>query len=176
MSKGINLLDILADSLLEPEFDTSTVLIQAHTAKLPTPEKVKAKKGKSEWKLAIALPDTQIGFRKYEDGTLDPFHDVHAINVAMQIVAAMEEEHGIDKMINLGDTLDLPMFGKYATFLVEREGGVGFEKGTIDADLLNRKMNGQNLPIVVAGAESFTRSMHGLINGMGLNPVIKTIE
>jgi hypothetical protein len=33
----------------------------------------------------------------------------------MQIVAAMEEEHGIDKVVNLGDTLDLPMFGKYAT-------------------------------------------------------------
>jgi hypothetical protein len=78
MSKGLNLLDILADALLEPEVDTSTVLIQANTAKLPTPEKAKVKKGKSDWKLAIALPDTQIGFRKYEDGTLDPFHDVHA--------------------------------------------------------------------------------------------------
>jgi predicted phosphodiesterase len=32
----------------------------------------------------------------------------------MQIVSAMEQEYGIDKIINLGDTIDLPMFGKYA--------------------------------------------------------------
>jgi predicted phosphodiesterase len=115
MSKSLNLLEILAESLLEPEVETSTVLIQASTAKLPKPTKAKNKKGKSDWNLAIVLPDTQIGYRKYEDGALDPFHDVHAIDVAMQIVAAMEEEHGIDKVVNLGDTLDLPMFGKYAT-------------------------------------------------------------
>lgn len=115
MSKNLTLLDILADALLDPEVDTSTILIQANTAKLPRPVKTKAKKGKTAWNLAIVLPDTQIGFRKYEDGTLDPFHDIHAINVAMQVVAAMEEEYGVDKVINLGDTLDLPMFGKYAT-------------------------------------------------------------
>ena len=44
MSKNLTLLDILADALLDPEVDTSTVLIQANTAKLPRPVKTKAKK------------------------------------------------------------------------------------------------------------------------------------
>ena len=116
MSKSVDLLDILFDALADPQVDVSTPLIQAKAAELLKPSKAKVKnKKKNDWKLAVALPDTQIGFRKYEDGTLDPFHDVHAINVAMQVIAALEEEYGVDKVINLGDTLDLPMFGKYAT-------------------------------------------------------------
>lgn len=111
---SVTVLDILAESLLDPIVDESTVLVQATAATLPKLKKVKAKKKTSDWKLAVALPDAQIGFRKYEDNTLDPFHDVHAIDVAMQIVGAVEEEYGIDKIVNLGDTIDLPMFGKYA--------------------------------------------------------------
>jgi predicted phosphodiesterase len=116
MPKSLDLLDILFEALADPQVDTSTPLIQAKAAALPKLSKAKTKNKKNnEWKLAVTLPDTQIGFRKYEDNTLDPFHDVHAINVAMQVLAALEEEHGVDKVINLGDTLDLPMFGKYAT-------------------------------------------------------------
>jgi hypothetical protein len=32
----------------------------------------------------------------------------------MQILSSLEAEYGVDKIINLGDTIDLPMFGKYA--------------------------------------------------------------
>ena len=114
MPTTISVLDILAEALLEPAIDTSTVLKPAVAATMPKTTKTKVSKKKTDWKLAVVLPDTQIGYRRYEDGTLDPFHDVHAINVAMQILSAMEQEYGVDKVINLGDTIDLPMFGKYA--------------------------------------------------------------
>lgn len=110
------ILDILSDSLTNPWPTQQANLFQAAPAKLPKTNKAKEKKKKSnEWKLAVALPDTQIGFRRYgEDLEKDPFHDVHAINVAMQVIASLEEEFGVDKVINLGDTIDFPMFGKYA--------------------------------------------------------------
>lgn len=110
----VNILDIISEALASPKLDASTQLKQATSASLPKPKKAKEKKGKNDWKLAVALPDTQIGYRRYEDGTLDPFHDVQAINVALQILSAVDKEYGVDKVINLGDTIDLPMFGKYA--------------------------------------------------------------
>lgn len=110
----LTLLDIISESLVSPTLDQPTDLKRATPASLPKPTKAKVKKGKTDWKLAVALPDTQIGFRRYDDGTLDPFHDVQAIEVALQILTAVDKEYGVDKVINLGDTLDLPMFGKYA--------------------------------------------------------------
>jgi hypothetical protein len=62
------------------------------------------------WKIAVCLPDPQIGFRQYEDGSLDPFHDVEAMSVALQIVEYLNP----DKVINLGDFLDLPSQGRWA--------------------------------------------------------------
>lgn len=73
----------------------------------------------SDWQTAVILPDPQIGFRQFEDGTLDPFHDDRAMDVAIQIVAALEDDRGVQQVVNLGDFLDLPAFGKYeqeATF------------------------------------------------------------
>ena len=66
----------------------------------------------SDWKVAVALPDPQIGYRKYEDGTVDPFHDEAAMDVALQIVG-LDHGHPLDQVINLGDFLDLPMYGTY---------------------------------------------------------------
>jgi predicted phosphodiesterase len=63
-----------------------------------------------EWKTAVVFPDPQIGFRKYDDGTLDPFHDEKAINVALQVAASLPH---VDQIINLGDFLDLPSQGKF---------------------------------------------------------------
>jgi predicted phosphodiesterase len=107
------ILDVLKQALAHPVLETSTTLIPATPATLPKTTKAKAKKKKTDWKLAVALPDAQIGFRKFEDNTFDPFHDVQAIGVAMQVLAMLEQEYGVDKVLNLGDTLDLPMFGKY---------------------------------------------------------------
>lgn len=60
-------------------------------------------------KICVILPDPQIGYRKFRDGSLDPFHDNKAVSVAMQIVADLQP----DKIVWLGDYLDLPMFGTF---------------------------------------------------------------
>lgn len=73
-------------------------------------EKVKSE---TDLKCAFIFPDPQIGYRKYEDGTLDPFHDEKAIDVALQIMAYVQEKFGIDVVINLGDFLDLPEHSKF---------------------------------------------------------------
>jgi hypothetical protein len=60
--------------------------------------------------VAVILPDPQIGYRQYEDGTLDPFHDERALDVAMQVLRDVQP----DRVIWLGDFLDLPEFGRFA--------------------------------------------------------------
>jgi hypothetical protein len=80
--------------------------------KLPWKPQVK-QKSETDLKCAFILPDPQIGYRKYEDGTLDPFHDDQAIDVALQIMAFVQEKYGIDVVINLGDFLDLPEHSKF---------------------------------------------------------------
>jgi hypothetical protein len=57
----------------------------------------------------MILPDPQIGFRLYEDGTLDPFHDEQAIDVALQITAVVQP----DLVLWLGDYLDLAEFSHF---------------------------------------------------------------
>lgn len=66
------------------------------------------KKSEGDWKLAALMPDTQIGYRVYEDGSVIEFHSEKAINVAMQIVSYAHKQFGVDTIVNLGDTIDLP--------------------------------------------------------------------
>lgn len=61
------------------------------------------------WKTAVILPDTQIGYRRYEDGQLDPFHDEAAMDVALQVIRHLRP----DVIVNLGDFVDFPEFGTY---------------------------------------------------------------
>jgi predicted phosphodiesterase len=68
----------------------------------------------SAWKTAVILPDPQIGFRRYENGHLDPFHDLKAMNVALQIIAYEQTQNGVHQVVNLGDFLDLPSQGRFA--------------------------------------------------------------
>lgn len=70
-------------------------------------------KSQTKMRCAFILPDPQIGYRRYEDGTMDAFHDVAAIDVALQIMAYVQEKFGIDVAINLGDFLDLQEHSKY---------------------------------------------------------------
>lgn len=67
-----------------------------------------------QWKTTTVLPDPQIGWRLFENGELDPFHDAAAIDVALQIMAALEHDGGVDKNVNLGDFLDLPSQSRFA--------------------------------------------------------------
>ena len=63
----------------------------------------------------VVCPDPQIGFRRYEDGTLDPFHDEAAIAVTLQIIRDAKP----DRIVNLGDTCDFPEWS--SKFLVSPE-------------------------------------------------------
>jgi len=67
------------------------------------------------WKTAVILPDPQFGFRDVGDGDadLDPFHDDRAIDVALQVLAAVSSETRVDEIVNLGDFLDLPAHSRY---------------------------------------------------------------
>jgi len=73
-------------------------------------------KSATKLKCAVILPDPQIGYRRYEDGTLDPFHDPKAIETALKVTAYVQEKFGVDMIINLGDFLDLP---EHSRFVVE---------------------------------------------------------
>lgn len=62
------------------------------------------------WKTAVAGADTQIGFRKLDDGELDPFHDDKALALFNQLV----EIENPEQVILAGDILDLPEQGRFA--------------------------------------------------------------
>ena len=56
-------------------------------------------------RVALIMPDAQIGFRKcFDTGKLDPFHDRKALDLCLQ----MAEKIKPDDIILLGDMLDLP--------------------------------------------------------------------
>ncbi len=68
-----------------------------------------AGKKSGAWKTAVLLPDPQIGYRRLDDGTLDPFHDEEAIDVALQVL----NHERPDVAIWLGDFLDFAPFGRF---------------------------------------------------------------
>lgn len=60
-------------------------------------------------KTALILPDPQIGFRRTDDDTFEPFHDDSALAACL----ALASDLTLDKIVWLGDFLDLPAFGRY---------------------------------------------------------------
>ena len=70
----------------------------------------KAKAPNRDFKLAIALPDPQIGYRRNKDGELTSMHDEEALNLSLQII----QEYQPDLIINLGDLMDFAEFGSFA--------------------------------------------------------------
>lgn len=101
-----------ADGLVfVPSWDTGPewpVVQQAKPCLVKPPVSAKPKQTDG-WNTAVILPDPQIGYRRYEDGTLDPFHDEQAMAVALQLVKHLKPE----LVINLGDYLDLATFGTF---------------------------------------------------------------
>lgn len=95
-----------------PSWDTGPewpVVQQAKPCLVKPPVSAKPKQADG-WNTAVILPDTQIGYRKFLDtGELDPFHDERAMAVALQIVRHLRPEI----IVNLGDFVDFPEFGKY---------------------------------------------------------------
>lgn len=64
----------------------------------------------TRWETAVLIADTQIGFRFFEDGSSEPFHDEAAIDVALQIIAAENPE----QTVVMGDIADFASQGKFA--------------------------------------------------------------
>lgn len=93
---------------IEPKWDT---VQQAQPVTISAPKP--SKDLKTKHKIAVALPDPQIGGRFLFDKGWDPFHDEAAMDVALQIISFLEETDRIDWVINLGDFLDLPSQGRF---------------------------------------------------------------
>lgn len=75
-----------------------------------TPRRPSRRKRIRDHEVALILPDTQIAYRQYSDGTTDPFHDDEAMSVALQIAKDVKP----DRVVMLGDYLDLPSQSKHA--------------------------------------------------------------
>lgn len=70
-----------------------------------TPIALKVKIPARKLKVAVILPDAQVGFKKdLNTGKLTPLHDLKAVAIATQIIKDLKP----DKIIMLGDMLDLP--------------------------------------------------------------------
>jgi predicted phosphodiesterase len=114
VSEGLSsVFENLRQLLEAPDTDEPALIKPVAVAKLPKIKAPKQPKETGSWKLCVLLPDAQIGFRRYADNVLDPFHDVTTLQLAYTIMTHLEKEYGIDLVVNLGDTMDLPMFGKY---------------------------------------------------------------
>lgn len=59
--------------------------------------------------IVAVLPDMQIGFYRHPDGALEPTHDPAAIDGAIGLCRHIQP----DRVVLLGDNMDLPEFGKY---------------------------------------------------------------
>lgn len=68
-----------------------------------------AVKRNGAWQTAVVLPDIQIGYFRDSANDLHPTHDEAALSVALQITAAAKP----DRVILVGDNLDLPEMSKY---------------------------------------------------------------
>lgn len=77
--------------------------------KLPAPT-VKPKKA-VHFKTDIVVPDMQIGYYTGRDGQLEPTHDEKAIQIAIALIKDVQPE----RIVCVGDNLDLPEMGKYLT-------------------------------------------------------------
>ena len=58
---------------------------------------------------ALIVPDSQHGFRRRRDGTLEPLHDRRAVDLTIQIARLLQPS----EIVLLGDMLDLAPFGTY---------------------------------------------------------------
>ena len=61
------------------------------------------------WQTAVIVPDIQIGYYRDVHGELIPTHDEDAISLCMSMIRDLNPE----KVVLVGDNLDLPTMGKY---------------------------------------------------------------
>ena len=63
----------------------------------------------------LVIPDSQIGFRRLENGKLEPLHDVKACDVSTQVAAHLHRQHNLSTIILLGDMLDFAPFSSFSS-------------------------------------------------------------
>ena len=80
------------------------------TIKVLTP-KVSKTRSESKETIVAVLPDIQAGYYRHPNGELEPTHDVKAIDATVGLL----QEIRPDRIVLVGDNLDLPEFGKYRT-------------------------------------------------------------
>lgn len=101
-----------ASLVLHPSWDSGPkwpVVQPAQPVVVKIPRATGSSRGPG-WLKALILPDLQVGFRRdVATGELEPFHDLRAIDIALQICAVEKP----DLIIILGDGLDFAPFGKY---------------------------------------------------------------
>jgi predicted phosphodiesterase len=91
------------------DFQPKWPVIQRAESKI-YPVKTKERKVEpGQYQKAVILPDPQIGYLRYSDGSIEAMHDEKAIEVALQIIKDVKP----DKVICLGDYLDLAEFSRY---------------------------------------------------------------
>lgn len=61
---------------------------------------------------ALVVPDTQHGFRRHENGDLEPLHDRAAIDVAVQAARLLAPQ--LEEIVLMGDHLDLSPFSRWS--------------------------------------------------------------
>ena len=66
-------------------------------------------------KIAFIYPDCQIWYYQDRDGIWRTTHDEAAMDVALQVQAAVQKALGIDVLINLGDLIDNAAFTSHRT-------------------------------------------------------------
>lgn len=76
------------------------------------PIKRKPQTSKPGGKLCLVVPDSQHGFRRNDDGALEPLHDRRAIDCVIQAARLLKDE--ITDIWLAGDMLDLAAFGTYS--------------------------------------------------------------
>jgi hypothetical protein len=75
---------------------------------------IRAKKTPTDLKCAVIFPDSQISF--WRDANGEDWHTTHdeaALDISRQILADIENEHGVDVVIDLGDFLDATHFSRH---------------------------------------------------------------
>ena len=76
----------------------------------PTPVRKRAPALMRNWKIAMVLPDPQIGYRRdLNSGELQSFHDEGAMEVALQVIRDVDPH----EIVNLGDTADFAEFSRF---------------------------------------------------------------
>lgn len=111
-AEGVGQVQQLAGITISPAWESgpSWPVVQPAPAPAVKAPKVKAVGLLKGWKIAVGLPDIQIGYwREPETGVLEPTHDEAAIAVARQIIRDVCP----DRVFMHGDNLDFPEFSRY---------------------------------------------------------------